>query len=104
MAVGHIRASGRSVLDFAAGTKFYLPHVGKYFIVEDTCGDGPRPEKGPCHTGYEPPAEAWLDIWLNGEGQGSDSTTECARRITGNHPVIQNPATGHPVTQGGICD
>lgn len=104
MAVGHSRASGRSVLDFEAGTKFYLPHVGKYFIVEDTCGDGPQPENGPCHTGYEAPAEAWLDIWVNGEGQGAERAAECARRITGNHEVIQNPSMGHPVTPGSICD
>src|SRR6478735_2193221 len=49
IAVGHSLATGRDVLDFPAGTRIYLPHVRRYFIVEDTCGDGPTPEAGPCH-------------------------------------------------------
>ncbi|NUS36998.1 MAG: hypothetical protein HOQ04_11190 [Pseudarthrobacter sp.] len=46
IAVGHSLASGRDVLDFPAGTRLYLPDVRRYFIVEDTCGDGNDPRTG----------------------------------------------------------
>src|SRR6187399_1003059 len=50
LAVGHSMASGNDVIDIAPGVKFYMVSLQKYFIVEDTCGDGPHPENGPCHT------------------------------------------------------
>jgi hypothetical protein len=103
LAVGHSLATGRDVLDYPAGTRFYLPYLKRYFIVEDTCGDGPEPEKGPCHVndnGDEP----WLDIWLGGEGLGEARTVECAEAITGVRKVIQNPRADLPVVTGFICD
>lgn len=52
IAVGHSRKSGQDVLDIPAGTRIDHPDVRRYFIVEDTCGDGPKPEEGrPCRHG-----------------------------------------------------
>jgi len=103
VAVGHSKAGGTHVLDYPAGTKFYLPYLHRYFIVEDTCGDGPTPEKGACHTGYKAPASAWLDIWVDGQGLGADKALACAMRITGNHEVIRNPTQNLEVNKDPIC-
>src|SRR4051812_14948385 len=62
IAVGHVykdrygRIASRSsttqdILDYPAGTRMYLPDVRRYAIVEDTCGDGGRPDLVPCHRG-----------------------------------------------------
>ena len=71
IAVGHSLETGKDVLDFPAGTLIYLPDVRRYFIVEDTCGDGPAPEDGPCHSGASEHggASIWLDMWIGGEGE-----------------------------------
>src|SRR5262245_22997643 len=50
--VGHVATGTTSVLDWPAGTRFYLPNLRRYLIVEDTCGDGERPQDGPCHVGF----------------------------------------------------
>ena len=44
LAVGHVKHGGRSVMDFPAGTRFYIPRLQKYAIVEDLCGDGNTPQ------------------------------------------------------------
>src|SRR4051812_38674485 len=44
LAVGHTITNGQDVLDWPPGTIFYVPNLRKYFIVEDTCGDGDRPQ------------------------------------------------------------
>ena len=104
MAVGHTKkANYRSVLDYPEGTRFYLPYLKKYFIVEDTCGDGPRPQDGACHTNQHGP-EPWLDIWINGKGLGDEKTRLCAESITGNREVIQIPPAHLPVEEGNVCD
>ena len=66
------------ILDYPAGTRFYIPNVRRYFIVEDTCGDGDTPQNGPCHTGYPKGTTAWVDMWI-GEEQGG--FIEAARRF-----------------------
>lgn len=103
VAVGHSMATGQQVLDFPAGTRFYLPYLKRYFIVEDSCGDGPTPEKGPCHLNAHGP-EPWLDIWLNGQGLGAARAHACAGSVTGNHEVIRSPGPDLPVEAGLICD
>lgn len=102
VAVGHDMSSGRDVLDYAAGTRFYMPYLQRYFIVEDTCGDGARPENGACHK-HPSNVTAWLDIWVDGEGGSSSSADACARRITGNHVVEMNPPNGRAVTSGSVA-
>lgn len=100
IAVGHSIISGKDILDYPKGTKFYLPALRKYFIVEDTCGDGNAPQNGPCHTGYQ--GKPWLDAWVGGQNAAASSVYACEDKITGVHKVIQNPASNYAVTSGPI--
>lgn len=112
IAVGHTRNTGQDVLDIPAGTRIYLPDVQRYFIVEDTCGDGPRPEEGPCHSGAQKYGNAglWVDMWIGGKGESESLVRSCARKATGVHTAILNPRDDHPVASGrgvihgGNCD
>lgn len=112
IAVGHSRSTGQDVLDVPAGTRIYLPDVRRYFIVEDTCGDGPVPEEGPCHTGAEKYGDStlWIDMWIGGKDEAKSFVRNCARKVTGVRTVMFNPrddypvASGHGVIHGGSCD
>ena len=101
VAVGHSKSGGRSRMDFPAGTRFYFPRLQKYGIVEDLCGDGPRPQDGPCHSGRG--GLAWLDIYVGGRSVGSSASNQCMNAITGVQNVIMNPSPGLPVRQGEIA-
>ena len=101
VAVGHDLSTGRDVLDFRAGTRFYMPYLKRYFIVEDTCGDGPSPQNGACHR-HPSNVSAWVDIWIGGQGGTASSADACARRITGNRAVEVNPPSGRAVTAGSV--
>lgn len=103
VAVGHSLATGRDVLDWKPGTIFYVPSLRRYFIVEDTCGDGPRPELGACHRGYPKPAVTHLDVWVGGKGVSRQQANRCMSKITGVTTVIRNPPPGLPVTPGDIA-
>jgi hypothetical protein len=100
VAVGHSFATGSDVLDYPAGTKFYLPYLKKYFIVEDTCGDGSTPQDGPCHSGYK--SHPWLDLWIDGASGTASSSARCADALTDLHPIIQNPASNYAVVPGSV--
>jgi hypothetical protein len=100
VAVGHSIIGGKDILDYPAGTKFYMPYLRRYFIVEDTCGDGDTPQNGPCHIGYE--GHVWLDIWVGGEGASESAVYKCQEAITDVHLVIQNPASNYAVTSGPV--
>jgi hypothetical protein len=100
IAVGHSIISGKDILDYPKGTKFYIPTLRKYFIVEDTCGDGNQPQNGPCHTGKD--GRPWLDAWVGGQGAVASSVYSCENKITGVHAVIQNPAPNYAVVSGPI--
>lgn len=101
IAVGHRIENGRQTLDFPAGTRFYLPRLQKYAIVEDVCGDGPTPQNGPCHSGHN--GRPWLDIWLGGKSMSAAETDACARRITAVQPIILDPPKDLPVHKGEIA-
>lgn len=101
IAVGHRIENGRQTLDFPAGTRFYLPRLQKYAIVEDVCGDGPTPQHGPCHSGHK--GRPWLDIWLGGKSMSAADADACARRITALQPIILDPPKDLPVTKGEIA-
>ena len=101
IAVGHSIVNGRQTLDYPAGTRFYLPRLRKYAIVEDVCGDGPNPQGGPCHTGHN--GHPWLDIWLGGKGLSAQESDACARRITAVQPAIIHPPRDLPVQAGEIA-
>lgn len=101
IAVGHRIEGGRQTLDFAAGTRFYLPRLQKYAIVEDVCGDGATPQNGPCHSGHD--GHPWLDIWIGGKSMTAAETDACARRITAVQPIILDPPSNLPVQKGEIA-
>jgi hypothetical protein len=108
LAVGHSIAHGRDVLDFAPGTRFYVSHLHRYFIVEDTCGDGGSPQHGPCHdlSKAPPHATAWIDVYVGGSAQDSRAQVqECAQKVNGPaelHDVLQGPPAGLPVVPGPL--
>lgn len=102
LAVGHSIVGGRDILDWPAGTRWYIPHLRRYFIVEDTCGDGPTPQNGPCHTGYPAPATTWLDVWVGGQNASRRASDATMDAITDVHLVIRNPATDYVVVPGDV--
>jgi len=104
LAVGHQIIAGEDILDFPAGTVFYLPRLRKYAIVEDTCGDGRTPQDGPCHTGKK--GLIWLDIYVDGVQSDKSVSEACMQKITGIQPVVLDPGPNMsvvvgPVTEGG---
>ena len=103
LAVGHSIVSGKDTLDYPAGTKFYIPAFRRYFVVEDTCGDGSLPQNGPCHVSSEP-GHVQLDIWVGGQGASTAAVYNCESHITGVHVVIQNPASTYAVVPGAVFD
>lgn len=113
IAVGHSLATGQDVLDFPAGTRIYLPDVRRYFIVEDTCGDGNDPENGPCHQGtnvHGTNSSIWIDMWIGGQSMSSAEADNCASKVTDVHTAVFNPASNYVVASGagvihdGKCD
>jgi hypothetical protein len=103
IAVGHSLATGKDVLDFPAGTRIYLPDVRRYFIVEDTCGDGNDPENGPCHQGTNAQgtnSTIWIDMWIGGQSVDADGADNCASRVTDIHTAVFNPASNYVVAPG----
>lgn len=102
IAVGHRIDNGRQTLDYPAGTRFYLPRLQKYAIVEDVCGDGATPQNGPCHSGHN--GHPWLDIWIGGKSVSAAEADACARRITAVQPIILDPPSNLPVQKGEIAD
>jgi len=105
VAVGHSMATGKDVLDYPAGTRFYLPYVRRYFIVEDTCGDGSTPQNVPCHNlaTAQKGATTWIDLYVGGgSGDNKSAVTACAETITALHQLIINPASNYPVVVGPL--
>lgn len=102
LAVGHAKKNGRSIMDYPAGTRFYIERLRKYAIVEDLCGDGPSPQDGPCHSGYQ--GHDWIDIYVDGKDVGKAASDACMYRITGLQNVILNPKPGYPVYSGAISE
>lgn len=102
IAVGYRLVGGRAKLDFPAGTRFYLPHLQRYAIVEDICGDGPNPDVTGCHRGKQ--GRPWLDIYVDGSRVGPDAANSCMYRLTGFNTIIMNPRQGYPVIPGPIAE
>ncbi len=113
IAVGHSLATGQDVLDFPAGTRIYIPSVRRYFIVEDTCGDGNDPQGGPCHQGVNANgtnSTIWIDMWIGGQSTSAEGADNCASDVTGVKTAVFNPASNYAVAPGagvihdGKCD
>lgn len=79
---------------FAFGTRFYLPELKKYFIVEDLCGA--------CYDGRNGGAYT-LDLWVDGSHLSSGGAAQCASRITRVQPAIEGPRSDLPVDRGPVC-
>lgn len=104
VAVGHSIVGRQDILDWDAGTKFYIPNLQRYFIVEDTCGDGGAPQNGACHTGYPSSTSTWLDVYVDGKSTSSSKSDACMGKITGASKVIVDPASDYKVSAGPISD
>ena len=102
LAVGHQIINGEDILDIPQGTVFYLPRLRKYAIVEDTCGDGPTPQNGPCHTGKN--GLVWLDIYVDGVSLNEAASKTCMNDITGPQPVILDPGPNMSVVVGPVTE
>ena len=102
LAVGHSIVGNRQTLDYPAGTRFYLAGLRKYAIVEDVCGDGARPQNGPCHTGRD--GRPWLDIYVDGSNSPRRASDSCMSRLTRFHTIIQHPAPHYPVVAGPLTE
>lgn len=74
--------------EFPAGTKFYLPTIKRYVIVEDS--------------GASKMDNPHLDIYVGGEGTSEKDPGGCESRITGTVQAELNPPPGRPVTAGPI--
>jgi hypothetical protein len=102
LAVGHVIKDGKDTPDYKPGTRFYIPSLSRYFIVEDTCGDGDAPQDIPCHTDIDHPGVVQLDVWLGGAQATSESADACARALTGIRLAIENPEPTYPATPGEL--
>jgi hypothetical protein len=86
VAVNHF-SNGR--LQFAPGTRFYVPNVRAYLIVEDTIGDLAR---GRVH----------IDMWAGGQTSTEHSAYQCMSHVTGIVLVIRNPSRDYAVVKGPL--
>jgi hypothetical protein len=102
VAVGHVIVNGEDIPDYKPGTRFYIPNFRRYFIVEDTCGDGDTPQNGPCHKNIDRPGFVQLDLWLGGASGTKEQTDACAASLTEVHLVIQNPEPAYAVMPGEL--
>jgi hypothetical protein len=88
----------QGAMDWQPGTKFYLPTVQRYVIVEDS--GAAKPPQG---------ADTHLDMWIGGQDGTKEATDACADRFTGNVPALVNPPDGEsvmagPIFSGGACN
>lgn len=102
IAVGHRIDQGKQTLDFPHGTRFYLPRLEKYAIVEDTCGDGDTPQFIPCHIGHR--GAPWLDLYVGGETAPEAAAQDCMALITAIQTVLIHPRPNHRVVPGSVMD
>jgi len=110
LAVGHEIVNGEDIPEFPAGTKWYIPNFRRYFIVEDSCGDGNDPQAEACWSlkgdkadGSAPAgAQIWIDLWTGGQNASESTSNNCEDAITDNHLAIMNPASDYAVVSGDI--
>ncbi len=85
---------------WAPGTKFYVPWLSKYIVVEDQCAG--------C-TNLPPGASTWLDVWVNGQAAGKTASDACMGKITRVVLVVRNPPANlrvestSPISSAGSC-
>lgn len=110
---GNAKAAAHTGLDVKAGTLIYLPDVRRYFIVDDSCGEGTGPHGSPCRQGDDADdatSTIWIDMWLGGRSISAEEADNCAARVTKVQAAVLNPASNYAVAPGagvihdGICD
>ena len=99
LAVGGSIINGKEIDDYAYGTKFYIPAFRKYFIATDFCGDGNAPQNEPCHKSEEP-GKPQLDLYAG--TTNNSAVLACEDADTGDHLMIENPASNYAVVAGSI--
>ena len=77
-----------------AGTRFYIPNLRRYFMVEDTCAA--------CATNVPSGAAFWIDVWVDSSTTSASAANSCMDAITGNWKVIENPASNYTVVSGAL--
>jgi hypothetical protein len=102
VAVGHSIIGGVSHPRFEPGTRFYIPNLRRYFIVEDQCGDGRRPQTRGCWTGFPEGAQNWLDVWVGGANTDRAISDRCMTAITKTVTTIVHPRPDYAVAAGDI--
>lgn len=83
-----VPGSGGSGMEFPKGTKFYVPSIKRYVIVEDS--------------GATKMSSPHLDIWVDGEGHSKGDSDACMNSFTGKATIVKNPGAGRTVTAGPL--
>jgi hypothetical protein len=78
-------------MDWQPGTRFYLPSVQRYVMVEDS--GAAKPPSG---------ADTHLDMWIGGQDGTKDTTDDCESQLTGDVPAVLNPPDNEQVMTGSI--
>ncbi len=102
IAVGYRLVGGTAKLDYPAGTRFYIPNLQRYVIVEDICGNGPQPHLTGCHRGKN--GAPWLDVYVDGRRSGAAAANACMYSITGMQTFVMNPRKDYPVFAGALTE
>jgi hypothetical protein len=81
--------------EFAPGTRIYVPHVQKYFVMEDQCTA--------CATEWFDRKEHHVDLWL-GPASSSDKTAlrSCEDKLARTGQIIVNPSADYAVDTNPI--
>jgi hypothetical protein len=77
--------------EWQPGTKFYLPTVQRYVMVEDSGA-----AKAPAGTASH------LDMWIGGQDGTQQATDDCESALTGRVPAQVDPPDNLPVMAGPI--
>jgi hypothetical protein len=90
--------SSGTTLQFAPGTRFYIPNLRAYFVAEDRTGEQ-QATNTQLHDGSNP----HLDVWSDGRALSPAELANCQSSIT--HTgllVIQNPQPNYLVVPGSL--
>lgn len=75
---------------FEVGTRFYLPYIQKYAVLEDWCAT--------CGADH-------LDLWLNSNDNHTEAVAACQRRWTRRQILVESdPPSDKPVNLTPLFD
>lgn len=99
LAVAGVLQGTETVLAVPAGTRFYLPRLRKYAIIEDICGDISNTQDAGCAAGKD--GLPWMEIYIDGMGMEEQSAA-CAKKISGIQTFVMDPGPNQSVVVGEI--